>query len=283
MRRGAIVTDSTPKREENDDEFEGPSELFEPIESIRRVIRFWKTRNAVMSGERLYDFSKSKLDKLGYLGPWKFNLVQSSIAAFPSVLIIALAHLLRNLGMTDGETKPSEQSSEFLTALAVPFILMLTAYVVGRASFFRSDSTKLTRSIASRVFLYLDGAYGFYPQLALTTLLTIMLLQDDSGPFLGAVNLVGIWQLIVYMKTIPAELFGVLGYARTEEVVDSGKSITLFTRDTETASPVVIRDYPPIWKYRLVILVVVPFITIAVFLLMLLLSLFLDPLVALFK
>jgi hypothetical protein len=142
---------------------------------------------------------------------------------------------------------------------------MLTAYVVGRASLWKPDSTKTARRRVGRVFLYLDGAYGFYPQLAMTTVFALFLLSPDTAPLRSYLLWISIWQLSVSMRTIPAQLFHIIGYANAERVLAPNIPITLFPGpDSASVDPNLSQPDPPIWKYRLCVLFVIPAIAIGV-------------------
>lgn len=255
------MSDAPDETKTAKEDFEKSSELFEPLERIKDFGKFWRTRQAVLSGEPLYKYPKKELDRRKLLGPWKFNIIQSSIAGLPSVFIIALYHFFKKL--EGSEISGGYEPTEFIKALSVPFILMLTAYVVGRASFFEADSTKTTRTIASRLFLYLDAAYGLYPQLGVTTLYALIIIPSLFEHMGTVFYAFAIWQLIVSMKTIPHELFTSLGYTRTSQAVDSNSTITLFDNPGQTTKEsLVSRQDPPIWKYRLAVLIVIPVISI---------------------
>ena len=253
------------------DDVEEPTELFEWFNKVQDVLKFWKTRDAILGGEPVYEYDRRQLSESGYLGPWHFNLTQSTLSGLPALLIPLILRILHL-----SKTTPAQDDllDEILQLFGIPFILMLTAYVVGRASLWKRDATKAAKRHAAHVFLYLDGAYGFYPQLAATAVFSLALAASDASDLQAVLRFaswVGIWQLIVSMKTIPNELFWALGYSSHPD----RKSITLFQEGAfRPAKPVVAKEGdPPKWKYRLCVLFVLPMIVIAFLVLVSLLSL----------
>jgi hypothetical protein len=251
-----------------DDEVEGPSELFEPLQKIKEVAQFWRTRSAILNGDPIYDYGKKRLENEKLLGPWQFNLIESTIAGLPALIIPFCSHVIAHLqGISASKplTEPDNILSEVLQSFSVPFILMLMAYVVGRACLRKRDGTTMARRRAGRVFLYLDGAYGFYPQLALTAAFTVLLLNPELSPVRSYCFWLGIWQLFIYMKTIPSELFHAVGYANAYRDLSPNAPIKLFaTHDTISVDPTISHPDPPLWKYRLCVLFVIPAISLGV-------------------
>jgi hypothetical protein len=264
-----------------EDKFEGASELFEPVKKFRELRKFWRTRSAILGGDPLYDYSKQKLDADGFLGPWQFNLTQSTIAGLPALIIPFCARLLvRIVGGANSEdaAEAGNKVSEIFNSFALPFILMLTAYVVGRAGLWKPDSTNAAKERVSRIFLYLDGAYGFYPQIAITAAFTLFMLNPELSPVRSFLFWISVWQLIVYMRTIPEQLFHIIGYSNAERVLAPNTPITLFPGpDSASVDPHLSSPDPPIWKYRLCVLFVIPAIAIGVFIAVLILSAILNP------
>jgi len=146
-------------------ETDGPSAIFEPLEFLHKVKKFSKTRAAVLNKVPLYDYSSAQLEHQGFMGAWNFNLAQSTIAALPGTTYTGLKRLLFEQSTSKSI---NEKLQELSAPLLIPFILTATAYIVGRFSVRRDDLTKGKRTKASRVFLYLDGTYGFYPQLLMS-------------------------------------------------------------------------------------------------------------------
>ena len=141
-------------------------------------------------------------------------------AGLPALIIPFCIHLLaRSDRVTNSEEagESGNKLTEILNSFSLPFVLMLTAYVVGRAGLWKPDSTKAARRRVSRVFLYLDGAYGFYPQLAIAAAFTCFFLNPELQPLRTFLFWISIWQLIVYMRTTPAQLFRIIGYSNAEK------------------------------------------------------------------
>jgi hypothetical protein len=241
----------------SEDDFDEPSSMVEPLEKIREITKFWKTRRAILSGLPLYDFSKKALDDEGYLGPWKFNLLQSTLSALPAVIVPFLA---RYFHISTSDADSDDILNEVFESFALPFILMLTAFVVGRASVWKADSTKATKKRAARIFLYLDGALGLFPQLFAVAVLSIADYDQFELPSF-VLWLISMWQLFVTMNTIPDRLFLVLGY-RTRRRKQLRMNQLRFGRPP--MEPDMSLPKPPTWKYRFCILCVVPTITLGV-------------------
>jgi len=182
------------------------------------------------------------------MGPWEFNLTQSTIAALPGTVYATLRELLFEPNVS---SPVAQKFKEISDPLVIPFILMLTAYTIGRASLRKEDSTKSKRDRGSRIFLYLDGAYGFYPQLLLSSAASFgwSRIDFDAGVSIKALvpyifSVVAAVQLLIYLVFIPEDLFNALGY-RAFGLKDN-------------------RPTPPKGRYRLAILVIIPLLIFAV-------------------
>jgi hypothetical protein len=236
-------------------------EVFEPIAKFNQYKKYWKTREAIIGGTAVYDMSKADLEKAGYLGAWAFNAAQSVVSAMPGVIAGFVIWFFRiTIPVEDTLTKVTKM----LAALSVPFIFMLIAYVVGRASLWKRDSTKSSRVRAGRIYLYLDGAYGLYPQL-LWSICLIPPLLPATLELKTAVNLIGLWQFVVSMKTIPNDLFPALGYwgGRHNILVHGTKLPSLMTSTPlDENAKKISQPEPPVWKYRLSVLVLGPLVAI---------------------
>ncbi|HEY3628360.1 MAG TPA: hypothetical protein VGL00_18880 [Terracidiphilus sp.] len=244
-----------PEKNEIESEFERPSELFEPLQKIKELTKFWKTMNAITQGEPLFDYGKQRLEKEGYLGPWQFNLIQSTLSGLPGLVIPVCAHVFGIKGAEEA-TEADDKLAEILNSCAIPFVLMVTAYLVGKASLWKPDATKSARERAARVFLYLDGAYGLVVQLFISAILALYSLFPETEMWHRLIFYVGMAQLIVYWRTIPEKLFPALGY--TEPPQSPGQTITLFGSEEKPNEAGMSRIDPPKWKYRLCVLFVIP-------------------------
>jgi len=238
--------DSEAKSVPDAGETDGPSAIFEPLEFFRKVKKFSKTRTAILNKAPLYDYSTAQLERQGFMGAWTFNLAQSTIAALPGTTYTGLKWLLFEQG-TSGSI--AEKLLEISNPLLIPFVLTATAYIVGRFSVRSEDLTKAERNKASRVFLYLDGAYGFYPQLLMSCSVPFAVGELDlySGTLSRLLLAWTFWfisscTLIFYLFYLPLDLFGALGY-RVGGLGDR-------------------RPSPPIVRYRLCMLVVVPLVAL---------------------
>jgi hypothetical protein len=134
-----------------------------------------------------------------------------------------------------------------LDPVLIPFILMVAAYIIGRVSLRSEDSTASTRNRASRIYLYLDGAFGLYPQLITSTALALALVPQDitkatrwqwfGWPIFW---FAAAWQLVISLKFIPEDLFNNLGY-RSFGLADA-------------------RPAPPTVRYKVAVLLVIPLV-----------------------
>ncbi|HVJ07000.1 MAG TPA: hypothetical protein VM554_01315 [Acidisarcina sp.] len=260
------MPDNTHERAaETANDRDGASELFEPLNKLNDLTRFWKTRNAILTEEPLFDYGKQRLEKEGHLGPWQFNLLQSTICGLPAIVLPLAVRVVKHLvglPIPTDEPETLDKISEMVQTFSVPFILMLSAYVIGRASLWKGDRSRSSRTHAARAFLYLDGAYGFYPQLAVCTAFTLFLLAPEVPPIRSFWFWASIWQLYIYMKTIPVQLFHVVGYANADRVLSPNIPVTLFPPEDKTSrASTLSRPDPPLWKYRLSVLLVIPILS----------------------
>jgi hypothetical protein len=277
-----------PESSPEPNEVEGASELFEWVKKVKEVLNFWRTRQAILDNEPVYEYGKKKLEEHQYLGPLQFNFVQSTISGLPAFIVPVCARMFGISGIAEeGKDEAFNRTWEILGSFAVPFILMLTAYLVGRASIWKRDATKAAKRRAAAIFLYLDGAYGFYPQLAATVASSILTLPVDLASIGNLPTFLWLsffWQLDVSMKAIPKELFSALGYT---EFVPTGSLVDLLRGDLSSEdrspTPVVSKGNPPKWKYRTCVLLVIPILVVTVWFVTFLLSLALSPVVRFFS
>ena len=157
------------------------------------------------------------------------------------------------------QTNPNTKAEELLKPFAVPFILMLTAYIVGALSLWHSDATKEAKKRAGRIFLYLDAAYGLYPQIGASLITSAWSYDPASVSIIAPFSFWISWsQLIIYLTIIPAELFRAVGYTHYQ-----GSAVPDGEEHTESLVSSTRRG-PPKWKYRLCILIVLPMISVLV-------------------
>src|SRR5215467_10193256 len=111
-------------------------ELFEPLAKLNKFRKYWKTRNAILSGVRVYDMLKNDREKEGYLGAWEFNTAQSALAAMPTIV---MGLILAWFGIKSEGSGFVEHWFQVVWAVCIPFVLMLAAYTVGRFSLWKQD------------------------------------------------------------------------------------------------------------------------------------------------
>lgn len=218
-------------------ESDGPSEIFEPVEFLHKVKSFWKTRTAILNNLPIYDYTTPQLIQQDFMNAWKFNLTQSAIAALPGTTYVSLKKFIFERGTSESI---AGKLFEISHPLLIPFILTATAYIMGRLSLRTEDFTKDKRKRASRIFLYLDGAYGFYPQLLMSCFAPFGSPDPDHLFAFVAFSLISGWTLILYLVFLPESLFGALGY----RVLGLGD----------------VRPSPPTVRYRVAIFIVVPLV-----------------------
>jgi hypothetical protein len=147
----------------------------------------------------------------------KFNIVQSTISSLPALTILQFVHLKTT--PTFDNLPEFDKVFESLTAFVVPFALLLTVFSIGWTLPNRlgqsPDAVKRAARCLGRHYLYLDAAYGMYPQ-AVCALAWMV-----SSPTL----LLSAWQAVVTFRQIPNDL-----YAEGE----LGQPMTLLNADEKT-------------------------------------------------
>jgi hypothetical protein len=192
---------------------------------------FWRTRKRALQNPEIAKLSKQDLDASGLLSPWKFNLIQSGFATLPAIVIGWLISFFRPSTVP----QPVDQSLDlpstiwvtaqptisrvfsFLWPLVFPFVLFMMARMMAWGSLKKKDSTPLTSNRATGAYLYLDGAYGFYPQMISPLGLVIATAHLSS-----AVDVIGyvvfgigvLWQGILSRWILAKKLFEFNGYSR---------------------------------------------------------------------
>lgn len=63
--------------------------------------KFYRTKVAIQSGLPLFDWSSADLQTSGYLGPWKFNAIETAITG-------GLASFILNVANSLSASKPEE-------------------------------------------------------------------------------------------------------------------------------------------------------------------------------
>jgi hypothetical protein len=193
---------------------------------------FWRTRKAVLRNLEVAKFSKQDLLDKGLLNPWKFNLIQSGFATLPAIMV---GRVLSTFAPSPGEQQPIDPSLEFvpkvwtaaqpmissiyafLWPLVLPFVLFMVARMMAWGSLKKVDSNPLVRKSATGAYLYLDGAFGFYPQMVSTLGLVIATAHlsttiADIGFVLFGVG--AVWQGLLSRWILVRKLFDFNGYSK---------------------------------------------------------------------
>ena len=161
-----------------------------PFEEIwtqtKKLTRFWRTRRAVVSGEQIFDYTSSELELKNLMGPWTFNAMQSTAAAFVATAIgkvlLFFYPAQENPGVTHAQgfarlyayAEPiSDKIQGWLSSGIAPFTLLVVANLVAWASMWKDDLTPAKKRRAAKAYLYFDAAYGFYPQVFLAVMFNI--------------------------------------------------------------------------------------------------------------
>src|SRR5688500_9488174 len=88
-----------------------PDDQPDVLEKARGVLsrfrKYHETKSSVRAGQPLWELSPSDLSARGMLGPWEFNLMESSFAALPA---LAAAKLLRLLFTERPEVAQARES-----------------------------------------------------------------------------------------------------------------------------------------------------------------------------
>jgi hypothetical protein len=188
--------------------------------------KFWRTRRAVLKGDLLAKKSVSELDSLGLYTSWKFNLLQSTIAAAPALFVGKLLDTLFPPPTLKGFAAEFASWTSVTLPLVWPFMFFVFTQLTAWGSLKQRDQSPQTRKIARNSFLYLDGALGLYPQTfsALGLVLVSWYALHENEPhgqwavimvILGGTILgIGfIWQLLLNSRIIPGRLFAINGYS----------------------------------------------------------------------
>ena len=152
------------------------------VKFVRGLVRFAKTRRALLSGEPLYNVPTAELRSAGFLGPWSFNATQSMICSVPGMVVAAFSALIGRtsaLPATNSVADTVSKVYQVLQPLSVPFGMMLDTYVVGASVLPLGHRHHQNRVAAQRKLLYMDGARGFWPQLLAS--LSYAVFRSDLG------------------------------------------------------------------------------------------------------
>lgn len=188
------------------------------VRSLRDIVRFFPTRQAVLQGEPLYNLSKAELKQRRFLGPWSFNAVESTLAGIPGLLLGIFALILFNVPLALSPDRLQAKVISLMKPFTIPFSLMLITYVVSYSALPAVYVQHSNILGAQRKYLYLDGAKGLWPQLLMSSSLSLTpfayLALGDGELFrtcfllLTAIFWVALlWQSVVTLKVVGLELF----------------------------------------------------------------------------
>jgi len=195
---------------------------------------FYRTKLAIQRGVPLHKWSALDLQASGYLGPWKFNAIQTAITGGLASASVNIADALSTTNPAEPETLEGldpglasilETTWGWLAPFTIPICLTGFVYLMGWGSLHRRDSTSEKLRQARFTYLYLDGAYGLYSQFFLAFGMSFV--STDLGQkilgsytqsffsiaFLFALLACGTWQIIITGKKIPRLLFAANGYS----------------------------------------------------------------------
>jgi len=192
---------------------------------------FWRTRATALHNPEIAKLSNQELDASGLLGPWKFNLIQSGFATLPAIAIGRVISAFHPSTVPQPVDQFLDFDSKiwvtaqpmigsvfsFLWPLVFPFILFMMARMMAWGSLKKKDSIPLASKRATGAYLYLDGAFGFYPQMISPLGLVIATAHLSSGVDAVGYVLFGIgvvWQGILSRWILAKKLFEFNGYSR---------------------------------------------------------------------
>ena len=149
-------------------DFEDERELLTVLRKVEAFkVVFWRTRKAVLSGVPLYNFTNSELKSRGFIGPWAFAVAQYAFGTIPSLASGSGIFILVSALDSAFPKGIARTAMQFLNlAVFVPLSLLLCAWGFTYASV--PSEYRLNRKIQKagrRKYLYLNSAYGFWPQL----------------------------------------------------------------------------------------------------------------------
>lgn len=177
---------------------------------------FWVTRRAIIQGEPLWDYDSEKLAEAEFVGPWRFNAIQSAIAGGIAVASTKFLDLILPKEIVSSLIPTSliptsifskdpafeellATTSGWVMLLAGPFVFTALVFMMGMGAIKKEHSTPEYRARSRAAYLYLDGAHGFWPQLLLSPIavcLTLALLTSPvSFVVFGAASIIlSFWQ-----------------------------------------------------------------------------------------
>jgi hypothetical protein len=155
------------------EEFENPLDVLPFVEKAKAARKFLNTRRAILAGERLYNLTQSEIKPRGLLGPWAFNAAKSIVVSIPGIVVGGCIAVVWPLATSGAHDPLQEKIGSALAPLMGPIALLMAVYAMAYACLPTGYVTKKNWKAAQRKYLFLDGAYGFWPQffIALSTAL----------------------------------------------------------------------------------------------------------------
>jgi hypothetical protein len=194
-------SDSAPKAD-----FDGPADLVPGIDKARDLLKFLRTRAAVLRGDPLYNLTNAELDSRRLMKPLPFNAMQSTLCAIPGMLIAAYAWLAHGSVIVSTPSDPVQEKIDLLLRpLGPPFTLLIVVCAVAYFSLPVGHKTSTNWKAAQRKYLYLDGAHGFWPQFAMAFcvgLISLVATDNKAGTIRSSIAIVLfaftlLWQIVV--------------------------------------------------------------------------------------
>lgn len=235
---------------------EGPTADFgrKINDKIDELRKFWRTRRAVFQDLTLAERSSAELGRAGYLPAWKFNLIQSGIAALPALVLKKIADFWVTPAKPQGLEGQVDAVFSWLWPIVIPFVLFFSARVIAWGSIKSMDSSAERRKRATRAYLYLDGAYGLYPQALLSIAVVLSSVGVTLSPWqtitrsvpedagsrnalatacynVGSIVLAAglLWEGVLKRVILPRRLFPFVGYSRRHKwfwmLADKGRNL----------------------------------------------------------
>jgi len=196
-------------------------------DKVTKAFSFARTRRAIRTGARLWDWPAEDIKSNKFLDPWPFNLYQSVLSALPGIIAVSILSFLGievNEKLTSADPFATQVNAFFekilsyLQPLIIPLSLGIASFGAAWVSLEKLDRSKERMARARRAYLYYDGAYGLWAQAVMSFILTFFYspLRDK----LGLAMLVGVilflvavtWQRTISGWKIPKALFAINQY-----------------------------------------------------------------------
>lgn len=194
-----------------------------PFKKFFEFQKFRLTRRAILSGERLYEWTPRERKSRDYLGPLHFNIQQSIFSGLPPLVLVTIFDYWYQIYKDPTEDDKLGQMFEGIYRViynfTTPILFTLFAYILARASLRRNDVTPDKVEKAKKAYLYFDGAYGLYSQALLSLAFSLIIWSqthtkalNNLPPYLLFVGFIlfliaAIYQLSLTYWRIPKKLF----------------------------------------------------------------------------